>query len=347
MASTTTLPARPGRRILRWIGLGLLLLLALILAALALGAGYQAWATLRDRRAYPPPGRLVDVGGHKLHIFCQGTGTPTVVLDALGDGTSVYWARVQPLLAEQTRVCAYDRAGRGWSEPGPAPRDGATLAAELHALLQAGEPGPYVLAGHSYGAMIARLYTDAYPDEVVGVVLVDGGTTAIRSERFPAEARALVASEMQFMRMAPWLARFSLFRWAGNPPPPLPPEQQAIAAAHYGATALWSSLLAEALDAPQTDAQVNATGGLGDRPLGIVLGTGAWLTPGAPTDEARRVFNELHGELQTLSTNSALWVIDGAGHVSLVADPVYAEQTAAAIHAVVEAARTGAAMEEE
>lgn len=344
MASTATRPVHP---ILRWIGLLLLVLVALILATLALGAGYQAWATVRDRRAYPPPGRLVDVGGHSLHIFCQGTGSPTVVLDALGDGTSVMWAHVQPLVAEQTRVCAYDRAGRGWSEPGPLPRDGATIAAELHALLQASEPGPYVMVGHSFGALIARLYADAYPDEVAGVVLVDGGTPAIRSDRFPPEAHAQFASEAQFMRMAPWLARFSLFRWVGNPPPPLPREQQAIAAAHYGSTALWTSLRDEAAALPQTDAQVNATGDLGDRLLGIILGTGAWLTLGAPMDEARRVFNELHGELQTLSSNSALWVIDGAGHAPLVTDPIYAEQTAAAIRAVVEAARTGEAIEKE
>lgn len=339
-----TTPSTAARRVLRWLGLGLLILLALLIVLLAVGAGYQAWATGRDRRAYPPPGRLVDVGGHRLHIVCQGTGTPTVVLDALGDGTSVYWAHVQPLVAEQTRVCAYDRAGRGWSEPSPLPRDGATLAAELHALLAASEPGPYVMVGHSFGALIARLFADAYPDEVVGVVLVDGGTTAIRGDRFPPEAHARFASEAQLMRMAPWMARVSIFRWVGNPPPPLPPDQQAMAAAHYGSTALWTSLRDEAAALPQTDAQVDATGDLGDRPLGIVLGTAAWLTPGAPMDAARRVFNELHSELQTLSTNSAVWVIEGAGHVTLVADPVYAEQTAAAIRSVVDAARTGGAI---
>src|SRR5690606_17910094 len=102
------------------------------------------------------PGDLVDVGGHSLHIYCQGEGSPTVVLEAgLGDG-SINFRALQDRLARHTRTCAYDRAGYGWSEPGPAPRDLATIAAELDALLDgAGEAGPYVLAGHSIGGLYA------------------------------------------------------------------------------------------------------------------------------------------------------------------------------------------------
>jgi pimeloyl-ACP methyl ester carboxylesterase len=331
-----------GRRLLIGLGWTILGLLLLLLLLVATGAGYQAWATARDRRAYPPPGQLVDVGGYQLHLLCQGEGSPTVVLDALGDGTSVYWTWVQPIVAQQTRVCAYDRAGRGWSEPGPLPRDTAQIAKELHTLLvNGGETGPYVLVGHSFGALVARVFAAAYGDEVAGVVLVDGGNPAIRSDRFPAEGLARMDEEITFMQMAPWLARLGVFRFAGNPPPLLPPTQQEMAAAHYGSTALWASLLAEAQGLAQSDAQAEAAGSLGDRPLGIVLATEAWLTPDAPADEARRVYNALQSELAALSTNSRVWLVEGADHASLVTNQAHAEQTAQAIGAVVEAARTG------
>jgi pimeloyl-ACP methyl ester carboxylesterase len=331
-----------GRRLIVWAGWTVIGVLVLALVLAAAGAGYQVWATARDRSAYPPPGQLVDVGGYRMHLVCQGEGSPTVVLDALGDGTSVYWGWMQPLVAEQTRVCAYDRSGRGWSEPGPPPRDAAHIAGELHTLLaNGGEAGPYVMVGHSFGALVARVFAAAYPDEVVGVVLVDGGSPAVRSERFPAEALARMQEERGFMQAAPWLAQLSLFRWIGNSSPPLPPKQQRMAAAHYASAALWESLWGEAQALEQSDAQVEATGSLGDRPLGIVLATRAWLTPNAPADEARRVFNELHTELQSLSTNSRVWIVDGADHASLVTNQAHAEQTANAIYAVVEAARTG------
>src|SRR6266516_4666075 len=103
------------RRILRG-------LLALLIGLVAVGASYQAIATARDRRAYPAPGQLVDVGGYRLHINCVGQGSPTVVLDAGLGGSSLDWSLVQPELGRTTRVCAYDRAGMGWSDPSPYPR---------------------------------------------------------------------------------------------------------------------------------------------------------------------------------------------------------------------------------
>ena len=123
---------------------------------------------------HPPPGRMVDIGGYKLHINCTGKGQPTVVLlHGLGD-FSFDWALVQPEVALTTRLCAYDRAGGAWSEPGPTPRGPLKLSQELHALLQrSGEAGPYVLVGHSWGGLIARVYASEYPRDIAGVVLVD------------------------------------------------------------------------------------------------------------------------------------------------------------------------------
>jgi pimeloyl-ACP methyl ester carboxylesterase len=126
--------------------------------------------------ASPAPGQLIDVGGHKMHIRCVGpaSGSPTVLLEAGGGGFSSDWSRVQSILPPDVLVCAYDRAGLGWSEPGPAPRTMKQEVFELHLLLDAARVhSPYVLVGQSIGGLLVRLYTAQYAGEVVGVVLVD------------------------------------------------------------------------------------------------------------------------------------------------------------------------------
>ena len=172
MVSSTT-----PRRIIRRIGKALLGLVVALLALAVTGAIYQAIATELAERAYPPPGEMVDVGGYSLHINCVGQGNPTVVLDSrLGD-FSAQWVRVQRQVSDTTRVCAYDRAGMGWSEMGPDPRDARQITSELHTLLgKAGIEGPYVLVGHSFGGMYMQTYAARYPDEVAGVALVDSST---------------------------------------------------------------------------------------------------------------------------------------------------------------------------
>ncbi len=122
----------------------------------------------------PPPGKLVDIGGYRLHLHCTGTGNLTVVLEAGAGDFSFDWGLVQPEVARFTRVCSYDRAGMAWSDPGPTPRTMKQEVHELRALLRkAGIRGPYVLVGHSYGGLLARLYARRYRREVVGMVLVD------------------------------------------------------------------------------------------------------------------------------------------------------------------------------
>lgn len=147
-----------------------------VVVALALaGTLWESAAEAADQRAYPPPGELVDMGGYSLHINCVGTGSPTVVVEAgLGDWSTSWSSRVQPEVAKTTRVCAYDRAGLGWSDPAPTSRTVRHFADELHTLLQrAGVPGPYVLAGHSLGGLTVRLFAHDYRAEVAGVVLID------------------------------------------------------------------------------------------------------------------------------------------------------------------------------
>jgi len=121
-----------------------------------------------------PPGRLVDVGTHRLHLHCAGEGSPTVVFDAALGASSLSWSLVHPAVARVTRACTYDRAGFGWSEGGPMPRTAGRIADELHRLLQRGEvPGPYVLVGHSYGGLVMRLFASRHAEEIAGLVMIE------------------------------------------------------------------------------------------------------------------------------------------------------------------------------
>lgn len=157
-------------RILRTL-LWVILITALLLMG---GCTYQRIALARTREQFPAPGKLVDVNGHLMQIHCVGSGSPTVVIDAGNGSFSVEWMPIQDELSRSTRVCVYDRAGYGWSEAAPGPRDGAQVVSELHDLLEAvGEAGPYLLVGHSLGGVHVRLFALTYPDEVAGLVLVD------------------------------------------------------------------------------------------------------------------------------------------------------------------------------
>ena len=121
-----------------------------------------------------PPGRQLDVGGHRLHLLCAGSGTPAVILDAALGASSLSWSLVLPGIARVTRVCAYDRAGMGWSDAGPLPRTAARLASELRELLRVGDVSPpYILVGHSFGGLVTRLFASRYPDETAGLILLE------------------------------------------------------------------------------------------------------------------------------------------------------------------------------
>src|SRR5437660_9720969 len=157
--------------------------LGLVRAALLLLVSLHAataWAQSESTPPpFPPPGRLVDVGGWRLHLHCTGEARgsqPTVILEAGSGDFSVEWSLVQPGVAKFARVCSYDRAGDGWSDLGPHPRTFQQIVYELHTLLdKAGVRPPLVLVGHSYGGWLVRLYASIYPNDVAGMVLVEAG----------------------------------------------------------------------------------------------------------------------------------------------------------------------------
>jgi pimeloyl-ACP methyl ester carboxylesterase len=127
-----------------------------------------------SKQAGRPPGRLVDIGTHRLHLHCAGEGLPTVVFDAALGASSLSWSLVQPEVGRVTRACTYDRAGFGWSDAGPLPRTAGRIAEELHRLLQRGEvPGPHILVGHSYGGLVMRLFASRHSGNVAGLILIE------------------------------------------------------------------------------------------------------------------------------------------------------------------------------
>ena len=315
---------------MRWTGRALLWLAVALLVLAVVGTISQAIAAGRAERAFPPPGELVEVGDHKVHIHCVGQDSPdspTVVLEAALGNMSANGVRVQQEVSDTTRVCAYDRSGMGWSERGPEPRDAEQVTGELHALLEgAGIEGPYVLVGHSYGGLYARMYAARYPDEVAGVVLADSSHPE-QFSRLPG-GQENYEQIRQLYAVAPLLARLGVIRLFDlNPADPDLPQQQRAQIDALGSSTRQVATTADEFRATnQTATQVRGAGSLGDKPLAVVSAgeqPPAWL--------------ELQEDLADSSSNSIHRVVEGATHVSLLHEREDARATSAAILEVVEA----------
>ena len=289
----------------------------------------------RSDSGYPPPGRMVDVGGFKLHLHCTGHGTPTVVLEA-GNGTmSADWAWVQPEIAKTTRVCAYDRAGVAWSEPSPQPRDALHIAQELHTLLaEGGVRGPVVLVGHSFGGLYVREYAALFPAEVAGLVLVD----ATHPDQW---IRPAGGKEQLDMMLA--MAQQPVAPTPEPPPanPDLPPRAGAQIRALTNSTTHLGAATAEFLATVATNDEVRRTRRtLGALPLLVVTATEHGFPP-----ELRPQLEGTHAELQRelagLSSRSVQRIIAGADHTGLLENETLSRSTTGAVVDVVDAVRTG------
>jgi pimeloyl-ACP methyl ester carboxylesterase len=200
-----------------------LAILAFIMAGALAGAVFQLLAQRADTKKFSPPGMMVSVGDHHLHIVCMGTGGPAVILDAALGASHLSWSLVQPEVAKFAQVCAYDRAGCGWSEPGPCPRTIGRAVEELHMLLKNAELNPpFVLVGHSIGGLNVRLFAFRYPDEVAGLILVDPAHED-QDERLPPSARDDPASpsKLSVIRLTArlgWLRLLNMPLGVGNVP---------------------------------------------------------------------------------------------------------------------------------
>jgi len=274
---------------------------AIFMLLVLAGVVYQTIGTASDARRFPPPGRMVDLGGFRLHVEEAGGGEgPVVVLEAGIAASSLSWSLVQPEVAKFVRVIRYDRAGLAWSDLARGPRTAEYLAGELRALLEKAQiPGPYVLVGHSFGGYVARMFTAKYPKQVAGLVLLDCPNTSEWIPLKPEEKRKLQGGAL-FSRIGAVLAavgvvRFCLARLtSGSTALPvmvtrsfgrsaltvvgrlvgevqkLPAAVRPQVQAHWCQPKSFRSMASHLEHLPQSAAQVEAAGSMGSIPL-VVL----------------------------------------------------------------------------
>jgi len=332
--------------------------IALFMFWTAVAAGQQ------PNQPYPPPGKMIDIGGYSLHLNCSGNKGPTVVLIAGAGDFSFDWSLVQPKIGEFARVCSYDRAGFAWSDPGPTPRTMKQEAFELHLLLAAaGIKGPYLLVGHSLGGLIARVYFDQYPQEVAGIVLVDStheDTTLLLNGKL-VHMREMAGSDqvppLQTMKTSPPkpttkedLDQFESNLKTFGPPKigapftRLPPPVQAMR--------LWflsqpprakgggQDFLAEELRS-MYQARARTPSPLGNLPLIVLLPNAGYGNPppGIDAEEWKQVNEDKRRqklEFSNLSHNSQLIVAEKSGHHIQLDEP---QVVIDAVHLVVQSSR--------
>ncbi|WP_392545270.1 alpha/beta hydrolase [Oryzobacter telluris] len=320
-----------GSRVGRW----LLFPVIGAMGVAAVGGAYQTVGTAMD--ASPAmAGRLVDVGGHRLHLSCKGSGSPTVVVEPGGGAMGAHLGWVTSAVGRETTVCTYDRAGRGWSEAADGPQDALAISRDLHTLLhRAGVPGPYVMAGHSFGGLYAMTFAASHPDEVAGLVLIDAtspvygtdgagsaGTMPARSDDGVGRVAALVSS----------MARLGLGRvYAIVNASDLPAPEQAQVRARYATPAAVRNVIEEYARASASTKEAASLRDLGDTPL-MVLTAEIGSDPDWPQKQ---------DHLATLSSDSVHRVVQGADHAGMVGDQAHAVTTGRAILEVVSAIRTG------
>ncbi|MCO6451480.1 MAG: alpha/beta hydrolase [Caldilineales bacterium] len=292
-----------------------------MLGLLLVGYIYESVAEAADAKAYPAPGQLVDVGGYHLHINCTGAGSPSVVIEAGLADWSTGWEFVQQEVSKSTRVCTYDRAGWGWSDPGPLPRDAAHFAQELHTLLQnAGIPGPYVMAGHSLGGLVVRVFAHDYASEVTGVVLID--SMSPRQFTQPQlDAQPPTEMRQQSFSFPALVARFGIVRLLARPLGLMPsgtPDENAYFARLVRPPSA-QTFVNESKGMPASGAEAYAVKSFGDLPL-IVLTAKLNPIPG---------WQEWQAELLQLSSNPQ--------HLFAESDhPIHFEAPDAAIAAILQ-----------
>jgi pimeloyl-ACP methyl ester carboxylesterase len=296
----------PVKMLVRRLVLGLLSLSVLLLGT---GALYQSLASRRDLRMHPAPGRMVDIGGYRLHLNCAGSGSPTVVFDSGLSDDSITWYQVQPEIAKQTRACSYDRAGLGWSDPSPRPRTSDVAAEELHTLLRnANIQGPYILVGHSLGGMNMRMFASLYPSESAGMVFVDA------------------ASPDQYKRLPSWVQPYNaeILRKLGYFYDTMPFGWPRISGwcDHWPADTRdarkttecrlrpWLTHMAEYRAFDESSAQVLGAKPIGNIPLAVLS-----RAPGKDSGPADVAWSQLQEELASLSSRSSHIVVAGSTHM--------------------------------
>jgi len=300
---------------LKRIGLGLLALLVLTVAA---GAAFEQWARYRAPLDFPPPGKMVDIGGRRIQIDCRGSGSPTVVFETGGHWSgAAHWRKVQDEVAHTTRTCSYSRAGILWSDPARDARNADAILTDLHSLLEkAGEKPPLVLVGWSLGGPYAVLYTQRYGADVVGLVLIDPSHPD-QKRRFEAITHRPFQPFTPLLRVAPKLSWSGVLRLL----PPEGPSFAERAEVAFISTSL-PSVIKELTSVDATLAAEGAAHELGARPL-VVLTSMAAYSPlelqvfgATPADGKRlkKVWKGMLDEIAAWSSAGRNEIVPDAGH---------------------------------
>ena len=320
----------------RWLRKTLVACPVLLVVLLMVGAIYQTFAQAADARRFPQQGQSVALGsafpGVSLNINCTGKGRPVVVLDSAAGVPAVGWSLVQREIAKFTRVCSYDRAGYGWSSPGPMPRTSVEIASELHALLLAsGERAPYLMVGHSIGGDDVRVYNHEYPSEVVGMVLVDATHEDSMDRMAPAMRSDLtkqIARLSTYKILGDLAIRFGVFRLqsalSSGTEDGLPRDVSAAINYLQLQPKMFDAYISELACAYSACAdETRASGNLGDMPL-IVLTAGIRDSkPVLPEGVTRKdiddfndlVLHDLHVQQAHLSTRGKQVVVTDSDHM--------------------------------
>jgi len=300
----------------RWVFGGVALLTGM-------GVLYQALASAQDKRRYGAPGTFIDVGGHRLHALRSGEEGPAVILEAGLGGSSLDWSLVQPEVATFARVCSYDRAGYGWSDPGPSPRSSQQIVNELHELLpRVGMKPPYILVGHSVGGLHLRLYACQHPEHVAGMVLVDASPEDQRTRMPKPPFKQRLGQQIQWylFHLRPVLARLGLFRLQGKPHgviDALPPALQPVARAMGLRSQAYGWVFGEAHAIEQSEAQMRAAASFPPIPLIVLTAVGGeW-----PSADMKQCWLELQAELALRSPHGSHRITEESGHFIHVDQP--------------------------
>jgi pimeloyl-ACP methyl ester carboxylesterase len=299
----------------------------------------------------PPPGKLVDVGGHRLHIYCLGSqrGSPPVLIEAGLGVSSSYYHWIQTNLARSTKVCTYDRAGLGWSDASTRPRELGDVVEQLHTLLdKSGFERPFVLAGHSIGAIVMREYVSRYPSEVAGLAFLDGShpdqTRTLGLENLDLKAQAEQGISIYRLLVRSGLSR--LYDPALTPLKAAFPKHIFAELQYTTDRSYFDTVLAEYDGlAPHTD-RPRPNDNFGDRPTVVVQAGETWDPAALPESvDAAKVaagWSKLQQDTASLSTKGRYVVVKSANHMSLIHDRTYANEAADLIREVLKAASAGA-----
>lgn len=288
-----------GRRCRRVVSV----LAIVVVLTLLIGALFEWVSSRKIARDHPPAGRLVEAAGVKSHIYCVGSGIPTVIfVSGLGE-TYDSWSKVQPETSRSTKACSYDRAGLGWSDPGPAPRDIDRIVTELHNLLLASDnPPPYLLVGHSLGGGVIRVFTALHQDEVAGLIMVD----ALHPDFL--KRMQLDAWDENMLRTAKWMQRVAPFGIARLEGRCVMDHRPLIQCANF-----WKTFVGEREALAASVRQVEAVTSLGAKPL-IVLSRDPDPAVGWGTAENRKIWEEMQEELPRLSSEGQQIIVKRATH---------------------------------